>query len=95
MNKHTAGPWESGLNQKGGYSNSVVVRPAGEFPHGLWIADCGNDADGERIANARLIAAAPDMLDALKGILSNPGGRCSADQWQAGLRAIAKAEGRS
>lgn len=40
-------------------------------------------------------SAAPDMLEALKGILSNPGGRCSADQWQAGLRAVAKAEGRS
>lgn len=66
--KHTPGPWESGLNPKGGYSNGVVVRPAGEFPHGLWIADCGCDADDERIANAKLIAAAPEMLLALKTV---------------------------
>lgn len=66
--KHTKGPWEAGLNPSGGYSNSFVVRPAGEFPHGLWIADCGSALDEERIANARLIAAAPELLDALKAL---------------------------
>lgn len=31
-----------------------------------WVADCGADNDPERIANANLIAAAPDLLAACK-----------------------------
>lgn len=68
MNAHTPGPWEAGRNPKwdAGRSNGWVVRPAGEFPHGRWIADCGYPGEPEREANARLIAAAPEMLEALK-----------------------------
>jgi len=62
--KHTPGPWEFGINPRGGYSNGVVVRPAGEFPHGLWIADCGCEYDEERQANARLMASSPELLAA-------------------------------
>ena len=67
--KHTPGPWALGQNpaaiESGSFSNMLVVRPEGEFPHGLWVADCGNHYDPEHLANARLIAAAPDMLEAL------------------------------
>jgi hypothetical protein len=56
----TPGPWEYGVNSQGYFSNEVVIRPKGQFPHGLWIADCGSRADKERNANACLIAAAPD-----------------------------------
>ncbi|PWC57820.1 hypothetical protein TSH7_25070 [Azospirillum sp. TSH7] len=78
MLKHTSGPWEAGHNDKGGYSNSMVVRPKGEFPHGLWIADCGCGDDESR-ANARLIAAAPDLLKVLQEIWADDNNR----QWLA------------
>ncbi len=64
MAQHTPGPWEAGRNPKGVCSNEWVVRPRGEFPHGAWVADCGYSDEG--IANAHLIAAAPDLLGALK-----------------------------
>lgn len=70
ISKHTPGPWESGSNPKADQfgSNGIVVRPTGEFPHGLWIADCGFAHDEKAIANARLIAAAPEMLNTLKDV---------------------------
>ena len=61
----TPGPWECGVNPQGYFSNEVVIRPKGQFPHGLWIADCGPRADKERNANACLIAAAPDLYEML------------------------------
>lgn len=64
--QHTSGPWAAGLNPKGFYTNEVVIRPAGEFPHGLWIADCGNSVDPEPMANALLMAASPELLEALE-----------------------------
>ena len=63
--KHTPGPWEWGDLPGGRFTNELVVRPAGEFPHGEWIADVGSRYDDERRANAALIAAAPDLLAAL------------------------------
>lgn len=68
MSKHTPGPWSEKF---AAVSDSAVVFAISElgedFPSP--VADC-NDFDGERPvdeckANARLIAAAPDMLEAL------------------------------
>ncbi|RVH21468.1 hypothetical protein [Sinorhizobium meliloti] len=100
--KHTPGPWvvdydETITNTDEFYS----VKANGRYIVSLFKSgtsaedEHSPEAESEVRANADLIAAAPDMLEALKGILSNPGGRCSAEQWQAGLRAISKAEGRS
>lgn len=60
--------WEYGENPMAapGASNGIVVRPAGEFPHGGWVADCGRIGDEQAFKNARLIAAAPMLLAALK-----------------------------
>lgn len=54
-----AGPWDWGANPaaKPGAANEVVVRPAGEFPHGLWIADVGRTCD-RAVDNGRFIARA-------------------------------------
>lgn len=54
MSKHTPGPWEA--------------RGAGVFAVGRYIGATGDeDSDGdEQVANARLMAVAPEMLDALK-----------------------------
>ena len=68
MSKYAFGLWQYGINTKGVHSNELVVRPAGEFPHGAWIADCGVKTDPKAVANARLIAAAPDMLAVLKDL---------------------------
>lgn len=62
------------------------------------------DADGNTICRdislieantiVRAVNAHALLILAIKGILSNPGGRCTADQWRAGLDALDLAESR-
>lgn len=69
MSKHTPGPWSIGL--RNGHNASQVY--AGEEQdsvcqvYGIWsnrsVEEC---KDCEGIGNARLIAAAPELLDAAK-----------------------------
>jgi hypothetical protein len=64
--KHTPGPWMAdGLTVHGVTDNhpNFVLKPDGTP---VWVAQmiCGNP-EPEDYANARLIAAAPEMLDAL------------------------------
>ena len=58
---HTPGPWHTGTDEDG----HVVYNESGGF-----IADAGLDDgdEGEEAANARLIAAAPDLLAACQEI---------------------------
>ncbi|MAG24671.1 hypothetical protein CMI47_03740 [Candidatus Pacearchaeota archaeon] len=74
MAEHTPGPWGWGVNPRPNpdHSNHLVVRPAGEFPHGEWVADVGRLYDPQAEANARLIAGAPLMLEALRRIGYEP-----------------------
>lgn len=82
MSKHTAGPWSIPHFATDCACNCAYV--VSENQHGMGaIATVhhSEEADGEHnepmdvaIANARLIAAAPDMLEALRGIL--PGKLC-------------------
>jgi hypothetical protein len=109
MSKHTPAPWvlkirpaehddnvtvaEIEQPRSVKYRGAVTRMQSAEHIYGI-----GRD---ELIANARLIAAAPDMLEALKGLLAdiqdyqrinNLGG--DDNHWQAMARAaIAKAEG--
>jgi hypothetical protein len=90
--KHTPGPWR-------------IARYNHEDEEARLEMDC-NHPDGWRWsgwigvrteANARLIAAAPDMLDALKGLLDFieiEQLRMDADALQIARAAIAKAEAR-
>jgi hypothetical protein len=104
MSEHTAGPWAWGVNPKGNYTNELVVRPAGEFPQGLWIADVGSSGDPEREANACLIAAAPELLEACEAVsdMCGPMNPYVGEDWEANWAnairmmrlAIAKARGR-
>jgi len=60
--------------------------------------DYGDEADWPRMeANARLMSAAPDMLDALKRLIEPAPGVAKLPPWVYGIvvPAIAKAEGRS
>ena len=91
MSKHTPGPWEVAYQDKNGQS---VVK--GEH---IEVATCWHHCVGsiekEMHANARLIAAAPELLEALKELMV-AADRVSAEPvtWLGKARAaIAKAEG--
>lgn len=99
MNKHTPGPW---------IAHALMVSEAGQ-PIGRYrdICHCGlgmrspSDA-GESEANARLIAAAPELLLALQAVIndrhdldmvpSNERGRTTT-AFELAVSAIAKAKG--
>jgi hypothetical protein len=59
--KHTPGPW---LYQEKSDAYTHIVRG----PSGQYVAGCGQCSHGECEANARLIAAAPEMLQTLESI---------------------------
>ncbi|MCZ4330749.1 hypothetical protein [Castellaniella denitrificans] len=60
MNKHTPGPWGNHL-----VDDTVVIIPRRPLPRELSVLGHSDVADAEDYANARLIAAAPDLLEAL------------------------------
>jgi hypothetical protein len=76
--KHTPGPWRSIIDDSGGQwsgwplcvvavddPDRDVVRPGGQWPYDWGPATSQREA----VANARLIAAAPDLLEALQRAL--------------------------
>ena len=87
--KHTPGPWLAKRAEGGGYFEWYVGRDGENRSIAEDIADPVTRDPSE--ANAHLIAAAPDLLEALKAATSFP----LSDSWvPAALAAIAKAEGR-
>jgi hypothetical protein len=85
--KHTPGPWHVGVKQ----AHRIIYDQAG------WaVADAtvfhGRESQDEMIANARLIASAPDLLAALELIHANA---AESPEWiRARIdAAIAKARG--
>lgn len=94
--KHTPGPWET-YHECG--DESVLG------PDGFMVADCaifslrpGAPTVERCRANARLIAAAPDMLAALRALVPADFDQHPDDfteEWHAARAAIAKATGES
>ena len=92
---HTPGPWTYNFNP-GLYgqvieaaTGKLIADPA-EFRD--WRAHSGSSA--EAVANARLIAAAPDLLAALIAIAdAGDGVRMEPEYWAAVMDAINKAKG--
>ena len=84
---HTPGPWSA--VEEGVYCSAgpVVARVDGRGFEQYAPRD-----HQERDANARLIAAAPDLLSALKSVVSLSDRKHEA--WDAAKAAIKKAEGR-
>jgi len=83
---HTPGPWKVGESQ-----TFAAVWGKGAYEH---IASCGN-LTPETEANARLIAAAPEMLALLKRVPGNGAAPDDLRGWEAEIRALlAKIEGR-
>jgi hypothetical protein len=91
--RHTPGPWEAiGLESDHDSDRSIMARtPIHGNPLAVARAYGGGilaPADPERVANARLIAAAPDLLAACKAADAQVSG------WRIMLaKAILKAEG--
>jgi len=96
VSKHTPGPW---FVQKGfgtiyalsGGTSGITTAIASPLPHQV------DGGEAEALANARLIAAAPELLSALEEILNYVGGADSAldDEYvmERANAAIAKARG--
>ncbi len=110
--KHTPGPWNPVTGQ-GAHHRDIYIRHGERQPDGTWpaVAKCTSTGIGARVvveANARLIAAAPDLLaacrdaasqiDYLRRRLSDKERRFTAPTTnkveESILAAIAKAEGR-
>lgn len=66
MSKHTAGPWDY-TKELQGYYIWQTARECGNNPQRVALAAWGENAEQEE-ANARLIAAAPEMLEALRAV---------------------------
>jgi hypothetical protein len=91
MTKHTPGPWTLDGHNLSSVIRCTVPRGHPDAKHTCGdyetIAECGGD---NWKANASLIAAAPDMLEALKAARDALGANAARDAVDA---AIAKATG--
>lgn len=88
MSKHTPGLWSV---HKANGKTMVVSKGQGAEPSMLYLAWSISVApsQGDTEANMRLMAAAPELLDALKDLIA-----CDSDERiNAAIAAIAKAEG--
>ena len=96
--QHTPGPWT--MNRHPGHPHGLAIITKDIAP-GAWLAEVVAYTNGTHYANARLIAAAPDLLAALADLLAEfnqhvpedcacPKARSAADNARA---AIAKARG--
>ena len=80
MTKHTAAPWHHGGYEIQDDKGALICNLSG------WRGE------QQTLANARLIAAAPELLEALKVLVAN-GGIGSEDMFDDARAAIAKATG--
>lgn len=95
--RHTPGPWKP---FGPGIKASMVSSTLKSGRRVSFRVACCKDGDDDTVAaNARLIAAAPDMLAALKDLLFNAdhgnGLEAQHKAWDRARDAIAKAEGRA
>lgn len=65
MAQHTPGPWR----QWGWIIERVYIESPGVEVGGIVKIATVHRADGDNTANARLIAASPELLEALKGMI--------------------------
>lgn len=103
--KHTPGPWIVVESAKGPKNAAAWVCTIGNNHNDPAVFSTVLDGDkfvfGDKLADARLIAAAPDLLEALKSLSASifvPNDERSPELTTAlemTISAIAKAEGRS
>jgi len=85
MPEHTPGPWK--LTRAFGINEWSI---SGKLYAGRFIGTARNQQEAE--ANARLVAAAPELLETLKEVIRLSDRK--VDEWDRAKEAIAKAEGR-
>lgn len=89
--RHTPGPWTM-LHASSQSESADIVRA--DDTNDRIAMTCPDSTEGVEIANGRLIAAAPDLYEALKLALA-----CEPSDWEIWHKdaqaAIAKAEGKS
>lgn len=96
MTKHTPGPWTVG----GASGNEGEAREIASADRCIaWTASTWDDDEGDVVteedaANANLIAAAPELLAALKRRAERRDA-FDDDEWQDVMRLIAKVEGKA
>ncbi len=95
MSKHTKGPWELVIDTNGKF-HTYIIRQQNAAPYvGVEIARANPQDIVNREPNARLIAAAPDLLESLKALIEPCRHRTTDDSHIDMIEAaIAKAEGR-
>lgn len=88
--KHTPGPWM--LDPCG----DVLGNRNTKDDNGMVCTMCRDRNDEEGVSNARLIAAAPDLLHALRQMVANAeaDGKTYRSCYNQAVAAITKAEGR-
>jgi hypothetical protein len=94
MSKHTPGPWKVAPIQRGKYRGDIGIAPSGELdPVFCFLAKGRDDIQA---ANARLIAAAPELLASLIAMIGRNGPipNYTIGEIQTARAIIAKAEGR-
>lgn len=88
MSAHTPGPWL--------YATDIGQVGSIELADGTVIAQTqqllGDFDRNQRDANARLIAAAPELLEALQGFMRN--GMDGVEEYESAVRALTKALGK-
>lgn len=66
--KHTRGPWKVGVELSARSGEYLIHLDAGDKGRGIAIARTV-PASGKELQNARVLAAAPDLLEALTNLL--------------------------
>lgn len=102
--KHTPGPWVALQNSRNIHQVAAWICTIGNNPGDPAVFSTVFDTEkkyvfGDKLADAHLIAAAPEMLEALKEIASAtrsdvPDGEAANRASEIALAAIAKAEAR-
>ena len=99
MVKHTPGPWMlTSTNPHDGWEGWEIQAQPSPIARGFTdtIASCtGPQSNDKRWANARLIAAAPDMFEALANLENDDGKAMPPSAWKLVQDALAKARGES
>jgi hypothetical protein len=85
--KHTPGPWRFDGHGINGNDGTRIAKVSNTNPH----QGDGRTRDTEFDATSRLIAAAPELLEALKEVVAISDRK--HDAWDKARAAIAKAEG--
>lgn len=96
MNAHTPGPWHGGSFREDGDSPGIDISAADGANVAAVLFDSRDMEAPECLANARLIAAAPELLASAKLALNSIEGDCTGQHYQARLwleEVIERAEG--